>query len=381
MMKLKKKIKKISYKITALILVVSIFICGCTPVKNHGDNVNDEKISFTGLDDSQLQDYVIEHLYSGVNAEFTNDDYTIEEISTVYISKEYIKESEYNAKSNIYFGYTLDEIEKRFNGKKYVFTVGDDNQTTVIEFKKYEDQYRKMLNNVVIGSGVIIICTTVSVATGGTVSIVFAASAKTAAEFALTSAAFSGFISTAIEYYKTGDFNKALEKGGLDASESFKWGAIIGGTTGGVTEYVKQVSAAKNLKVMSNQERGALSEARAQKKYGGKDQVSYLNGQEVPVSVQGATRPDLVRTVNGKLEAIEVKNYNLEGYLNRENLYTELNRQVTSRVNNLPTGSTQRIVLDVQGRNYSKSLIEQVKDGIWNACDDVYPNIPIDIMS
>ena len=181
--------------------------------------------------------------------------------------------------------------------------------------------------------------------------------------------------------YKTGDFNKALEKGGLDASESFKWGAIIGGTTGGVTEYVKQVSAAKNLKVMSSQERGALSEARAQKKYGGKDQVSYLNGQEVPASVQGATRPDLVRTVNGKLEAIEVKNYNLEGYLNRENLYTELNRQVTSRVNNLPTGSTQRIVLDVQGRNYSKSLIEQVKEGIWNACDDVYPNIPIDIMS
>ena len=113
MMKLKKKIKKISYKITALILVVSIFICGCTPVKNHGDNINDEKISFTGLDDSQLQDYVIEHLYSGVNAEFTNDDYTIEEISTVYISKEYIEESEYNAKSNIYFGYTLDEIEKR----------------------------------------------------------------------------------------------------------------------------------------------------------------------------------------------------------------------------------------------------------------------------
>lgn len=375
-----KMMKKISYKIICLILVISIFVCGCTPIKTK-TKVQEKQISFTGLDDSTLHDYVIENLYSGVNANFTNDDYTIEEISAVYISKEYIEESAYNSKSNIYFGYELDEIEKRFEGKKYVFTVGENNETTVIEFKDYENQYKKILKNVAIGSGVIIICTTVSIATGGTISIVFAASAKTGAEFALTSAAMSGFISTAIEYYNTGDINEALEKGGLDASEAFKWGAMIGSTTGGVTEYVKQVNAAKNLKVMSNQERGALSEARAQKKYGGTDQVSYYNGKEVPSSIQGATRPDIVRTVNGKLEAIEVKNYNLEGYLNRESLYKELNRQVTDRVNHLPSGSTQRIVLDVQGRNYSKSLINQVKEGIRNSCKNVYPNIPIDVIS
>ncbi|MDE5539213.1 MAG: hypothetical protein K2J20_01860 [Bacilli bacterium] len=380
-MKFKKKLKKISYKFTGLLLAISIFICGCTPIKNtENKNINDEQISFTGLDDSQLQEYVIENLYSTVNSEFTNDDYTIEEISAVYVSKEYIEESEYNAKSNIYFGYTLDEIEKRFEGKKYVFTVGDDKQTTVIEFKKYENQYKKMLKSVAIGIGVIIVCTTVSLATGGTVSVVFAASAKTATEFALTSAAFSGFISTAIEQYKTGDFNKALEKGGLDASESFKWGAILGGATGGITEYIKQIKAAKNLKTLTNNERGALSEARAQKKFGGKEQVSYLNGKEVPTTTSGATRPDLVREVNGKLEAIEVKNYYLNDSSRRDALYNELNRQVSNRVNNLPVGSTQIIVIDAQGRNYSKSLIEEVINGIKESCGDVYPNIPVEIM-
>lgn len=169
-----KTIKKISYKLTVMLLVLSIFITGCTPVTKKNTTTQNENITYTGLDDSQLHDYVIENLYSGMNAEFTNDDYTVEEISTVYISKEYIEESEYNSKSNIYFGYTLDEIEKRFEGKKFVFTVGDNNETTVIEFKEYENQYGKMLKNVAIGSGVIIICTTVSLATGGTVSIVFA---------------------------------------------------------------------------------------------------------------------------------------------------------------------------------------------------------------
>ena len=143
---------------------------------------------------------------------------------------------------------------------------------------------------------------------------------------------------------------------------------------------VKQVNSAKNLKVMSMHERGALSEARAQKKYGGKDQVSYLNGKEVSSNVYGATRPDLVRNVNGKLEAIEVKNYNLDSYLSREGLYKELNRQVTNRVENLPAGSTQRIVLDVQGRNYSKSRIKEVIKGIQEACSSSYSNIPVDVM-
>ena len=377
--------KKIMIKIIFICLIISIIVCGCIHINKYKiikqSNVNTDTFTFTGLDDTHLQDFLIENLYSSINSSFSNDDYIVENITTTYVSKEYLEELNYNSKSNIYFGYTLDELSTMFNGKKYVFQVGEDNQTTVVEFEEYNDTYIKMLKNVAIGTGVILVSVTVSAVTGGTMSIVFAASAKTATEFALSSMAVSGTISSAIEYYKTGDIKKSLEKGALDGTESYKWGAIIGSVSGGISESITQLKAAKDLKNMNFIERGARAESRAQLKYGGRDQVSYLNGQEVSMSEIGATRPDLVREINGKIEAIEVKNYNLDSYLSREHLYKELNRQVTDRVNNLPTGSTQRIVLDVQGRNYSKSRIKEVIQGIQDACSNSYKNIPVDIMT
>lgn len=49
------------------------------------------------------------------------------------------------------------------------------------------------------------------------------------------------------------------------------------------------------------------SEIAALEKFGGKEQVTFLNGKEVAYGTKGATRPDIVREVGGKLEAIEVK--------------------------------------------------------------------------
>ena len=364
-------------KKSLIILLIMAILCGCTPVQKNEENT----LSFTGLDDVKLQDYIIENLYAGMNAEFSNEDYKIEQITTTYISKEYLEELDYNSKSNIYFGFTEDELLSLFNGKKYVFNVNSDNQTVVEEFKLYSNNYYKIIKNVAIGSGVILVCTTISIATGGTVGIIFAASAKTAASFALSSSALSGLMSSAIEYYKTGDVEKSLEKGLVDASEGFKWGAIIGSISGGSHEAIMQLRASKELKSMNFLERGARSEIRASQKYGGREQVSYLNGQEVPSSVSGATKPDLVREINGKLEAIEVKNYNLNSEESRKYLLKELDRQITSRSVNLPSGSTQRIVLDVQGRNYDKKLIKEVIEDIQRTCNHSYLNIPVDIMS
>ncbi len=366
-------------KSLVILLVFCITVCACTP--NVKTNNTKENVSFTGLDDSNLQDYVIENLYSGMNAEFTNEDYKIEQITTVYISKEYIEELNYNSKSNIYFGFTEEELSQLFDGKKYVFNVGDDNKTNVKEFEFYNDNYNKIIKNVMIGSGVILVCTTVSVASGGTIGIIFAASAKTATSFALSSASLNLFLSSAIEYYKTGNLNQAIEKGAVDASEGFKWGAIIGSISGGTTEAIQQFKAAKELKNMNYIERGARAEVRAAKKYGGREQVAYLNGKEVSSSTPGATRPDLSRNVKGKIEAIEVKNYNLNSELSVEHLLKELDRQVTSRSINLPEESTQRIVLDVQGRNYDKKLLKNVISKIKETCEHSYHNIPVDIMS
>ena len=47
----------------------------------------------------------------------------------------------------------------------------------------------------------------------------------------------------------------------------------------------------------------------------------------------------------------------------------------------MPKGSTQRIVLDIQGRNYSKKTLKEVIKGIQNACEESYHKIPVDIMS
>jgi len=93
-----------------------------------------------------------------------------------------------------------------------------------------------------------------------------------------------------------------------------------------------------------------------------------------------ASRPDVVRTLSdGTLEAIEVKYYDLENPSNVANLCNTLKRQVATRVSDLPGGSSQRIVLDVNGRGYSKELVESVQQRIWDSLADVYPNIPIDI--
>lgn len=343
--------------------------------------VEEETLSFQGIDDPNLQEYVIDELYSNLGSEFDSDDYEISQISTVYISKEYLEELAYNTKSNIYFGFTLEELENYFEGSKYVFTVGDNNETTVKEFEFNNDNYEKMIKNVAIGSGVILACVTISVLSSGTMmAVIFAASAKTATTFALSSATMSGVLAGGIEYYQSGDVGKAIEKGSLEATEGFKWGAIIGAVSGGASETFKQFKTAKQLKTMDYRERGAMSEARALQKYGGREQVSYINGEEVSQNIKTATRPDIVREIDGHLEGIEVKNYNLNSKNARKDLVKELKRQVTERTINMPEGSTQRIVLDTRGRNYDKNLLKNVIEGIRNACSDVYPNIPIDVM-
>lgn len=122
------------------------------------------------------------------------------------------------------------------------------------------------------------------------------------------------------------------------------------------------------------------SELAVLQKYAGQEQVTYLNGQEVAYGIKGAARPYIVRWVDGKLEAIEVKNYDLAKKNNLNELYNGLEREVSARVENLLEGSTQRLVLDVRDRGYDQSVIDSAEQGIRSELADVYPNIPIDIM-
>lgn len=131
-----------------------------------------------------------------------------------------------------------------------MFTLGEDGETTVKPFEAYDDTYEKVLKNVAIGTGVILVCVTVSVVTAGAgapaISMIFAASAKTGTVMALSSGAMGGTAAGIVTGVKTKDFNQAMKAAALAGSEGFKMGAISGAIAGGATEAVALKGATLN---------------------------------------------------------------------------------------------------------------------------------------
>lgn len=213
---------------------------------------NDVLPEFGGMNDPSLLRYVEDNIYTELIEGLNSDEYFVENVTAMYLSEEYIEELEYNSRNNIYFGYTLNELDEAFQGTRYVFTLGENNETVVQPFEAYDDTYQKVIKNVAIGSGVILICVTVSVVTAGAgapaVSMIFAAGAKTGTIMALSSGAISGVATTIITGFETNDMEQAVKAGLLSGSEGFKWGAISGAVAGGASEGVKYAKAMQALK-------------------------------------------------------------------------------------------------------------------------------------
>lgn len=240
-------------RIMALILSIVMLFTGCTSkqsqsqsTKTEENNTTEEIIEnveplYDSLDDEQLLAHVEDLVYRDTISAINSEEYVVENVSAIYISKEYIEEVAFNSQSNIYFGYTLEELNELFQDTKYVFTLNESGETTVEELQVVEDTSAEtILKNVAIGTGVILICVTVSVVSAGVgapaVSMIFAASATTAETFAISSAAFGGISAGIVRGIETGDFNEALEAAAVGASEGFKWGAISGAIVGGSGE-------------------------------------------------------------------------------------------------------------------------------------------------
>ena len=209
-------------------------------------------VDFNSLDDAELQRYVQDNIYNELVAQLDSDEYFVENVSAVYISQEYIDELTYNSKPNVYFGYTLEEIDAVYQGTRYVFTMSEEGDTIVVPFEEYDDTFEQVIKDVAIGTGVILICVTVSVVSAGAgapaVSMIFAASAKSGTIFALSSGGLSAVASGVVTGIETGDMDEALKAAALSGSESFKWGAITGVISGGATETVKYAKAMNSLK-------------------------------------------------------------------------------------------------------------------------------------
>ena len=201
------------------------------------------------MNDPNLLRYVEDAVYADIVDRIDSSEYFVENVTSVYISKEYLDELEYNSKANVFFGYTLAELDQQFQGKRYVFTLGEDGKTTVKPLEKYDDTTEKVIKNVATGAGVILVCVTVSVATGGTapaVSMIFAVSAKTGTALALSSGAISGVAAAVTTGADTKDLDKALKEAAVKGSEGFKWGAISGAISGGAGEAIALHGATLN---------------------------------------------------------------------------------------------------------------------------------------
>lgn len=221
------------------------------PEEERGDDTPYEySPEFESLDDEELLQYVEDDIYAELVAKLNSDQYYVENVHAVYVSKEYLEEVSYNSQSNIFFGYTLEDIKNVYGDTRFVFTLGDNGETVVEPFEDYDDTYDQIIKNVAIGTGVILVCVTVSAVTAGAgapaVSLIFAASAKTGTIMALSSGALGGVASGVVTGIQTGDMNQALKAGALAGSEGFKWGAISGALVGGASEAVALHGATLN---------------------------------------------------------------------------------------------------------------------------------------
>lgn len=244
-------------KFVAALLSACLVLAGCSSAPQGQttltqDNVWDDQATptFTSMSDPELADYLEGEIYADLVEGLNSDGYFVENVETVYVSQEYLDELKYNSWENIYFGYTLSDIIESFGETPYVFTLGDDGQTHVVPFSPYDDTWDVAMQNVAIGTGVILVCVTVSAITGGAglpvVSAIFAVSAESASAAAVSGAVISGAISGIATGIETGDPEETLKSVALSASDGFKIGAIMGAAAGGIGEMVALRGATTN---------------------------------------------------------------------------------------------------------------------------------------
>ena len=391
-------------KLIALLAAACMLITGCSaptaetsqPSSESSSNTanggaddagtDGEQPHYTSLNDPELLQRIEDDVYADLEQRFGNDDYIVEAVTSEYISKEYLEEVAYNSKRNVFFGYTLEELDTQFAGTRYVFTLGENGRTTIEAFESYNDAYYKALSDVAIGTGVILVCLTISVATAGagaaagagalgTISTVFAVSAKTGAACAMSSGVISAATAAAVKGIETGDVEESLEAAALAGGSGFKWGAITGAVAGGISHVLPKTVSGSKIPTWRESEQKALKQTK-----NGTNQVSYLAGKEVLWGTPGSTRPDVVSPLGNSKTAVlakEVKNYDLSNSDSLNALITKLHTQISERNINLPKGSKQEIILDARGRGYSKNFIEEVVKRIQSELSDVYPDIPI----
>ena len=294
-------------KIVALLLIVSLLACSLAASFAEEAQFPAGSVpeaGFSGMGDPNLLRYTEDTIYENLVATLDSDEYFVENVSAVYISQEYIDELAYNSQANIYFGYTLQELAEQFQGKKYIFTLGDDGSTIVTEFEEYDDTYDRALKNVAIGTGVILVCVTVSLVSAGlgapAVSMIFSVAAQSGTKMALSGGFMGGIAAGIVTGVQTGDMDEALKAAALAGSEGFKWGAISGALAGGASEAIALKGATRSGLTMNEAatiQRESKYPLDVIKQFKSMDQYEICkNAGLYPVTVNG--KKSLVRAID-----------------------------------------------------------------------------------
>ena len=189
----------------------------------------------------ELLEYVESFVYADLADTLDPEMCIIEEVSATYVSKEYLEELEYNSHANVFFGYNLDDINKIYQGTRYVFTLGDSGSTTVEEFEEFQkDTIEKIIKDIIVGSSIILVTVVLTIATkhyaigresSKAIRYIYTIS-KEAARKSVTNAislsVIGGTTSAIAEAYETGDFENIMESTFLGVSEGFSMGAMFG---------------------------------------------------------------------------------------------------------------------------------------------------------
>ena len=293
------------------LILVFLLICSVCFAEATENTIPD----FKAMNDPALLPYIEDTLYQELVGTLNSDDYFVENVSAIYISQEYLDELAYNSQANILFGYTLAELDNQFQGTKYVFTLGDDNETVVEPFEAYDDTYEYVFRNVAIGTGVILICVTVSVVTAGVgapaVSMIFAAAAKSGSIMAISGGMLGGVSAGIVTGIQTGDMDSALKSAALAGSEAFKWGAISGAISGGASEAIALKGATLNGLSMNEA-------ATIQKESGYPLDVikNFKNMDQYNICKEAGLKPYMV---DGKMSLIRKIDLNFKDELGRTN--------------------------------------------------------------
>ncbi len=114
--------KKLISILLSFAMVSMLFGCGGRPSNDSGGSspstraVANEAATvpeFATLDDPELLLYMQDGIYADLEAEL-GEDYVIENVTATYVpfvSDEYGQELAYNSQENVYFGYTLSELD------------------------------------------------------------------------------------------------------------------------------------------------------------------------------------------------------------------------------------------------------------------------------